>query len=880
VREGSGPSLGMRIAGGLLVLAMLGAGWYYAATHDLVGGFRRYQSGKAFDTPAQADARRGRSERGRRHSRARRHHNAVPTPGRVAGEAWAAVRTPVELTFAGLALGLLAVGSCRMHARRRRMRETETWQIVLGRDDLAMPYEVEEAIEGVCGALRARWYERILRGQDHLALEIHRNEAGEVAFAAAGPPSALLALKPALANLYPDARLVRVGAGGGMPPWFEHVVRLKKRRSFIFSLQTTRDYQHSFVEALVAVLADAGCGVSVQLVLTPSPLRLQDRARAMLREHEREVMRRGGSDPHDPGAGSVVAAKDAKGAGETQDRALFWFELRVAGTERAIVRRVAGSFDQLRSENELVRRYPRLRAALYRDRMARALPNPVPGFRRNVISSSEFATLWHLPRTRVKHVPIRRAAVRRAPAAPVICRDDRYKLMRDEHGPVGLWPSDRKFGLALIGGQGMGKSSTLARIALADALDADKAIIVIDPKEDLARLLLGLMPEWRTVHYLDLGAPECGLNPLAIPGSPGSIASLFVQALIEANPPGSIQAASDQLLRMAATAVCAAEGRGATVQHVYEMYGQNDAYRKTVIAKLADSPELEWVARWWENEFPVLSGEKSFAANRLDPPKNKLSRLITGIDVALRHPHQLDIDGIIERGEVLIVNGAKGQVGEDNARLMGQLVMQLVHRALQRQQRVPALERRKLSLIVDEAHNFMTDTVKTLLAEGRSAGLEATFAWQYSAQIAEEAVRSGVRSLLHSVSIFRMREMDDARSMAALAMEVYSDRIDTQEESQERLRFSVDDVLRLPQHHAINLWSAGAGPQSSFIGQTLPMDFDDEELGRIQALHLRRQRDAGGGYREFLPDPIAELRSAAAKKAPPRVPNADNLKRR
>ena len=85
-----------------------------------------------------------------------------------------------------------------------------------------------------------------------------------------------------------------------------------------------------------------------------------------------------------------------------------------------------------------------------------------------------------------------------------------------------------------------------------------------------------------------------------------------------------------------------------------------------------------------------------------------------------------------------------------------------------------------------------------MLAEGRSAGLEAVFAWQYSAQIRDEVIRSGVRSLLQSISIFRMREMEDARSLAGLAMEVYSDRISVDQEEQERLRFSPDDVVKLP----------------------------------------------------------------------------------
>ena len=129
-----------------------------------------------------------------------------------------------------------------------------------------------------------------------------------------------------------------------------------------------------------------------------------------------------------------------------------------------------------------------------------------------------------------------------------------------------------------------------------------------------------------------------------------------------------------------------------------------------------------------------------------------------------------------------------------------------------------------MSLLIDEAHNVLTPSVAKMLAEGRSAGLEAVFAWQYSAQIRDEVIRSGVRSLLQSISIFRMREMEDARSLAGLAMEVYSDRISIEQDEQERLRFSADDILRLPVHRAINLWIANGTPQPGFAAHTLPME--------------------------------------------------------
>ena len=47
----------------------------------------------------------------------------------------------------------------------------------------------------------------------------------------------------------------------------------------------------------------------------------------------------------------------------------------------------------------------------------------LPGWRTGVLSTSELATLWQLPRARVKHARMPRATVRRAIAPPEIDRD-------------------------------------------------------------------------------------------------------------------------------------------------------------------------------------------------------------------------------------------------------------------------------------------------------------------------------------------------------------------------------------------------------------------------------------------------------------------------
>jgi len=748
----------------------------------------------------------------------------------------------------------LAIVARRLLQRRRRTAAMDRWVLHLGRDDLANPYRVQEMFEGITGAIRPRWFERLWHGSDHVAMEVHCLYDGSLRFTIAAPRYLEAAIKGPLEDLYPDVELMGTD---GAPDCARSIVRLKKRRPFVLSIQTTRNYDHAFTESLVALLSAHDHETTVQLVLMPAPAFVHRRARRLLKRRERALQQADHRDRGELGIDSVVEAKELKGALELQHRSLVYFDLRIAGEDPATVRRVAGLFSQLRSENELDVRYVWLRRKLYARRIKLGLPNPLPALRTGVLSTSELATLWQLPRARVKHARMPRATVRRAIAPPEIERDPQRGLLCDEHGPVSLAAQDRKYGHALIGGQGGGKSSVLARHFANDARDRHRAVILIDPKAALAELCLGLAPVNRTVHYLDLGRPEMGINPLAINATPGTRAAVLIQALIEANPPGAIQAASDSFLRQAIYAVCLIEPKP-TLWHVYRMLGiGNSKYRAKVVNALRDRSDAQFAKGYWQREFPALTTDRGYAAQALNPPRNKIERLISTreIDTLLRHPVALDLDGILHRGEILIVAGAKAAVGEDNTILVTHLLLQLLHRALQAQQEAPEPERRRVSLLIDEAHNVLTPSVAKMLAEGRSAGLEAVFAWQYSAQIRDEVIRSGVRSLLQSISIFRMREMEDARSLAGLAMEVYSDRISIEQDEQERLRFSPDDILRLPVHQAINLWVANGVPRAGFVGHTLPMEPLHDP--RVEQHHRDAQHERGAHHPDKLPDLLA-----------------------
>ena len=113
-------------------------------------------------------------------------------------------------------------------------------------------------------------------------------------------------------------------------------------------------------------------------------------------------------------------------------------------------------------------------------------------------------------------------------------------------------------------------------------------------------------------------------------------------------------------------------------------------------------------------------------------------------------------------------------------------------------------------------------------------------------------------------------------------MEVYSDRISIDQHEQERLRFSPDDVLRLPVHHAINVWIADGVPRAGFVAQTLAM----EDLHNPHAAehHRAAQRARGAHHPARLPNLLRDDEEppdgeSASPAQPPKGPRPQGPRR-
>ena len=148
---------------------------------------------------------------------------------------------------------------------------------------------------------------------------------------------------------------------------------------------------------------------------------------------------------------------------------------------------------------------------------------------------------------------------------------------------------------------------------------------------------------------------------------------------------------------------------------------------------------------------PVLNKVGAFTAN-------PMVRNIIG-----QPKSSFNIRQIMDERKILVVNLSRGLIGEDNAALLGALLVTKIQIAAMSRANIAVAQRTPFYLYVDEFQNFATDSFATILSEARKYGLCLTVANQYIAQMSP-SVRDAVFGNVGSIIAFRMG-VDDARQM-------------------------------------------------------------------------------------------------------------------
>ncbi|MGW4801288.1 type IV secretory system conjugative DNA transfer family protein, partial [Nonomuraea sp. NPDC004297] len=356
-----------------------------------------------------------------------------------------------------------------------------------------------------------------------------------------------------------------------------------------------------------------------------------------------------------------------------------------------------------------------------------------------LLSVTELAALAHLPWD-IDAPGITRAGARPVAPSPAVLRTTQggtARILGDADSgssrPVALPVADARHHTHVLGGTGVGKSTLLANLVLADAA-AGRGALVIDPKGDLITDILNRLPKraiGRTVVFDPQDpSPPPSINILA--GSDpafavDSVVTIFHRCFSTAWGPRV-----DDLLRSTCLTLTSILGRKATLADVPRLL-TDAAFRARTTTELRD----ELLAGFWDSYQALTPAGQ---ATIIGPVMNKLRAVLLRpfVRQALASPDTtVPIGRLLDRGGLILARLPKGILGDDAARLFGSILLAHTWQVATRRSNLAETDRPDASLVIDECHNFLNlpGHINDVLAEARGYRLSLILAHQHLDQL-------------------------------------------------------------------------------------------------------------------------------------------------
>ena len=367
-----------------------------------------------------------------------------------------------------------------------------------------------------------------------------------------------------------------------------------------------------------------------------------------------------------------------------------------------------------------------------------------------VVNTQEMASLWHLPTPGTETPHINWLTARKAPP-PVNMPTEGITLgrsiYRGEETIVKMKRADRRRHLYTIGKSGSGKSVFIQNLAVQDVINGE-GVCVIDPHGDFVEYVLQHVPKERVddVIYFnpsDIERP-IGLNMLEVKSeeqkdfATQEMISIFYKMVTDPSMIGPMF--EHNMRNVMLTLMSDLEAPG-TIAEIPRMFSDD-----TFVAQWKKKLKDPVVLAFWDKEMAKTSDfHKSEMLGYLISKvgrfvENEMVRNIIG-----QSRSGFNFREVMDQKKILLVNLAKGLVGEINANLLGMIIVSKLQMAALERAALPEEQRHDFFLYIDEFQNFITDSIATILSEARKYRLELIIAHQYMKQLEDNKGKTTVR---------------------------------------------------------------------------------------------------------------------------------------
>ena len=405
---------------------------------------------------------------------------------------------------------------------------------------------------------------------------------------------------------------------------------------------------------------------------------------------------------------------------------------------------------------------------------------------------------------------------------------------------VMLSQDDRRRHLYVIGKTGTGKSTFMLSLILSD-LAAGRGLALLDPHGDLAKTVIDTMPrqcipDCIYLNPADLEHPA-GLNPLySVEPDRRPLVAAHIVAAFHHIWADSWGPRLEYLLLNSLRLLL--DANGSTLLGLPALL-VNERYRERLLATCRDGQ----VRQFWTKEIAAWGDQ--FRAEALSPLQNKIGALLSPPllrNIFGQHKPTLDIPAIMNSDRILIVNLAKGELGEGPSYLLGALLATAFAQGAEARATIPEQERSDFNLYADEFQNFATDSFASILSEARKYRLSLSLAHQFLAQVPpllQKAVLGNAGSLI----VFRVGAEDAATLAPELGLH------------------SPSALCDLPNYRAWARLISDGSPADAFLliteyPEIATAGHAAAVIARTRARHTRPRRQVETAIDRFIADPM------------------------
>lgn len=366
-----------------------------------------------------------------------------------------------------------------------------------------------------------------------------------------------------------------------------------------------------------------------------------------------------------------------------------------------------------------------------------------------ILNTAELATIFHFPNIKIDVPNINWLMAKRAPASGEIpSTGDLWlgvNIFRDVMKPIYLNRDDRRRHMYVIGKTGTGKSWFLQQLALQDIINGE-GLAFLDPHGDSAEWLIERIPAHRLEDVIywnpaDVERPF-GFNIIEFYNEQDKhrVVNAFLGLMTKMFDPHNQGITGPRFERAVRNAMLTVmEQPGATLVEVMRIL-TDQKYADKLIPLIKD----DMVRRYWTDE--IANTQEFHKSEILGYIVSKFDRFITNKltrNIFGQSKSGFDMRWAMDNQKIIIVNLAKGLIGEENAQFLGLLLVPRILSAAMSRANINERDRKDFYLYVDEFQNFSTEDFAQILSEARKYKLNLIVANQYITQI-DEKIRDAV----------------------------------------------------------------------------------------------------------------------------------------